>query len=153
MCIRDRSNIVALDGITGDVLWRSVAEEIAYGSPIQAEIHGKRQLIVRAWARVLGLDPQTGDTLWEEPTRGGSYTRDCATPIVVDDIVYTTNEFHGTMAIRITPSSEGWQVDRLWRSGGLAGGTATPIYHAGYLYGLHREGLSLIHISEPTRPY
>ena len=59
---------------------------------------------------------------------------------VVGGMVYLTNEFHGTLAVRVLQENGTWEAEKLYRTGALAGTTASPVYHNGYLYGLHKRG-------------
>ncbi|HVR74568.1 MAG TPA: PQQ-binding-like beta-propeller repeat protein, partial [Planctomycetota bacterium] len=131
---------LALDARTGKLLWRALDEEVTYTSPIFTVIHSVPQIVVRSWTRLAGLDPATGRVLWEHAAVTGGFTRDCATPVIAGDVIFFTNEFHGTIAVKVTREGDAWSAARLWRSGYLSGSTATPILHQGYLYGLHKKG-------------
>ena len=134
----DDGQFFALDADTGDVLWRALGETVAYASPVFATMEGEPQVIVRSWEYVRGLAIDDGRVLWEHEAPGKGMTRDCATPLVVGSVVYLSSRFHGTIAVRVGRSGDEWTVDRIYRSGGLACGTSSPLYHDGYLYGLHR---------------
>lgn len=136
-----KGQLVALDAGTGGLLWRALPEPIPYTSPVLATIHGMKQIIARSWQRVAGLDPKTGEVLWSHEFPVSSMTRDCATPLVVGDVVYLTNSYHGTLAVRVSPVEGGtWKAEKIYRSGALGGKMASPVYHDGYLYGLHKTG-------------
>jgi outer membrane protein assembly factor BamB len=131
--------LLALDAETGAVLWRAVEENISYASLVPATFHDKQQLIVRTWGRVLGVGTEEGKVLWEFPAPSGSHTRDCATPLVIGDFVYTTNPYHGTLAVHVSHNGDAWEAKKVWRTGSLAANTASPIYYEGRIYGLHRK--------------
>ena len=132
--------VIALDAVTGRVLWRAIEETVAYVSPVHARIHDKHQIVVRTWERIVGLDPQTGDILWQHEAESSGIRRDCATPLVVGDVIFVTNNFHGTIALRVVKLDDGsWHAERLYRTGALGGAMASPVYHHGYLYGLHKK--------------
>jgi outer membrane protein assembly factor BamB len=59
---------------------------------------------------------------------------------VVGDVVYFTNDYHGTIAVRVSRVGESWRAERVYRTGALAGRTASPVYLDGHLYGLHKRG-------------
>ncbi|MEM7232150.1 MAG: PQQ-binding-like beta-propeller repeat protein, partial [Planctomycetota bacterium] len=135
-----KGHFVALDAKTGDLLWRSVGETVTYASPAYATLDGQKQVIVRSWGFLRGLHPDDGSVLWEHAARGSGFTRDCGTPIIVGNLIYITSEAHGTVALRISRDGETWKAERVFRSGGLAGTTASPVFFEGHLYGLHRHG-------------
>jgi hypothetical protein len=132
--------ITALDARTGRLLWGALREPVTYTSPVVARIHGAEHLVVRTWERLVGLDPASGRELWSHAPRAAGMQRDCATPLVAGDVVYVTNNAHGTFAVQVRPTDSGLKAVRLWRSGGLAAKTASPVVHDGQLYGLHQSG-------------
>jgi outer membrane protein assembly factor BamB len=132
--------LLALDADTGELLWRQIDENVTYTSPVQATLHSQEQIIVRTWDRVVGLAPETGEILWAHEAIARNLARDLATPLVVGDVVYLTNDQFGTIAVRVGRDGDTWSAERLWRSGALAGQSATPVYFDGHLYGLHKSG-------------
>ena len=137
----ESGQLVALDAITGQLEWRALKESVTYTSPVLATLHGRPQIILRTWERLVGLDTDTGAVLWEHAAEAGGLRRDCATPLVAGQVIYITNNFHGTIAVRIDRTADGqWRAERLYRSGALSGGTASPVYRADHLYGLHKRG-------------
>ncbi len=134
-------HVIALDADTGELRWRAIEETVAYTSPVLARIHETEQLIVRTWQRIVGLNPDTGEILWEYAAESSGIRRDCTTPLVVGELVFVTNNFHGTIALRVLKGEDGGlSVERLYRSGALACTTSSPVYHDGHLYGLHKRG-------------
>lgn len=133
-------HFVALDARTGELLWRALEETVAYVSPVHARLEGQEQIVVRTWERVVGLRPDSGEVLWSHAARARGVRRDCATPLVVGDAVYVTNDFHGTIALRVSRDGDRWRSERVFRTGALGGRTASPVFHEGFLYGLHRKG-------------
>ena len=132
--------LVALDRHTGAVRWRTIEEPVTYTSPVFATLDGKQQVILRTWERVVGLEVTSGELLWSHEAEARSMTRDCVTPLVVDDIVYLSSRFHGTIAVQVSRHKDEWTAERLYRTGYFGCATSTPIHHDGHLYGLHRAG-------------
>jgi outer membrane protein assembly factor BamB len=138
---KSKGQLVALEAGTGRLLWRALPEPIAYASPVYASIAGVEQVVVRTWKRIAGIDPATGEVLWSFEASAGGIKRDCATPLVAGDVVYDTNDYHGTLALRISRGPDGaWQAGKVFRSGALGGAMASPVHHQGSIYGLHRSG-------------
>ena len=133
--------VVALDGDTGRLRWRAIEENVTYTSPVYARIHGMEQIVVRTWQRLIGLEPATGRILWEHAAKASGTRRDCATPLVVGDTIFVTNNVHGTIALRVLRRDDGtWTAERLYRTGALAAFMASLVYHEGHAYGLHKRG-------------
>ena len=99
--------VIALDADTGEPRWRAIEETVSYTSPVLARIHDAEQLIVRTWERIAGLDPDTGSILWEHQAEARDLRRDCATPLVAGELVFLTNHFHGTIALRVLRGADG----------------------------------------------
>ena len=59
--------VVAFDGETGAVAWRSADFDLAPGSPLLIDLDGRTQLIVLGQQEVVGLDPADGRRLWSHP--------------------------------------------------------------------------------------
>ena len=98
-------------------------------------------MIVRTCESLAGLRPEDGSVLWSHSTDCGIFKPDCATPLAVGSVVYHTSVLDGTIAVRIEKLTDGsWKAERAYRSGSLSCYTASPIYHEGHLYGLHKDG-------------
>ena len=137
---KESGSLVALDAESGELRWRALNETVSYTSPVYSRIHGVDQLVVRTWQRVVGIDPLSGRVLWEHEAVAEGMRRDCATPLVVGDVIYLSSEFHGTIAVRVSRLDDGtWAVDRLFRTGALAASTMSPVYAHGHLFGLHKK--------------
>ena len=138
---RGTGHFVALDAADGSVVWRALPETVSYPSPVLAKLWGDEQIVVRSWTRVVGLDPKSGAILWEHAAEASGFTRDCATPLVVGNVVFLCNDKHGTIAVEISRDATGaFSTTRLYRTGHLGSRTASPIFHEGFLYNLHHRG-------------
>ncbi len=134
-------SVVALDASDGSLVWRALPETVAYTSPAMMEVDGVPMLVVRSWERIVGLAPESGEILWQHAAVARGMRRDCASPVIAGNLVFVTNEYHGTIALQVSSNDDGaWQAERLYRSGGLAASTSTPVYVSGSLYGLHKRG-------------
>jgi outer membrane protein assembly factor BamB len=83
--------IVALDRITGKVVWKDERPSSAnYTSPIILHVAGRDQIILTGCDLVTGLDPLTGKKLWEIP---GS-TTECVTSTITDGrLIFTSGGY------------------------------------------------------------
>ena len=75
---------VALDKVTGRVVWKTSTGKAGYAASILARVGGKDQLIAFPAAGLVGLAPDTGEKLWEWK-HITPYDQNCATPILVGE--------------------------------------------------------------------
>lgn len=97
--------IVKMDKRTGEVVWRSFADEggmngSAFSSPVIAKIWGVRQLVVQAREKLAGMSLEDGQVLWEQkvPAFRGM---NIITPTIVGDLAFTTAYGGKTIGYRI----------------------------------------------------
>jgi len=89
------ASIVALDRLSGKVVWRTPGDPPGYGSFILAELGGARQIVGYDAISLGGWDPDTGKRLWRLlPEWEGDFN--VPTPIVVDGKILVTSENNGT---------------------------------------------------------
>ena len=86
----DKGAVVALDKLTGKVLWQSgdFTDGAQYASIISADLNGARQYIQLTMKSVVGLNSADGKTLWRADWPGR--TAVIPTPIQRDGLVYVS---------------------------------------------------------------
>src|SRR5262245_15374206 len=72
--------VVALDKISGKVIWKSLEDTAAHSSPVIIEARGTRQLVIWTRQSIASLDLATGKIYWRELFPGGDYNA-VATPV------------------------------------------------------------------------
>ena len=88
------ASIVALDTISGDVIWQTAGRPAAYSSFIVATFHGQRQLIGYDNKTLGGWDVETGRRLWElTPPLSNDFN--VPTPIQIGDQLFVATENNG----------------------------------------------------------
>lgn len=119
------ASVVALDRLTGEVLWSSSGEPPGYSSFILAALGGRRQIVGYDAVSLGGWDPETGERLWQlTPEWEGDFN--VPTPIVVGDRLLVSTENNGTRLYgfddrgRIVPQPLATSED-------LAPDTSTPV--------------------------
>ncbi|MEX0866988.1 MAG: PQQ-binding-like beta-propeller repeat protein [Pirellulales bacterium] len=97
-----KSYLVAHDKRNGNQRWiverdtgAAGEEGDSYTTPIFAEVHGRRQMIVMGGNQLDGYDPQTGRRLWFLPGLVGGRT--VTGPVFSDGFVYATRGMRGKM--------------------------------------------------------
>jgi len=152
--------VVAFDKKTGRELWQAGDQwGMSYASPIMAEVHGKRRLLVFAGGErdpavggLLVIDPESGKIETRFPFRGRRYESvNAANPVVFDNNVFLTTSYRtGCVLLNLEP---GGGYDITWKTKSLEAHFATPFYRDGFLYGLHgasKHGTSVVCINAKT---
>jgi outer membrane protein assembly factor BamB len=89
------ASIVALDPISGDIIWKSPGSPHAYSSFIVATLGGVRQLVGYDETSLGGWDIETGRRLWTlKPPHQGDFN--VPTPAAVEGRLLVTSENNGT---------------------------------------------------------
>lgn len=111
-----RSQILALDAGTGDVLWQADREETsAWATPLVVERNGRAQVITNASRRVRSYDLKTGEVIWECGGQVGNVT---PSPVSFRDHVICMSGYKGSVALSLPLDAEGdiTDSDRIaWR--------------------------------------
>ncbi|MBW8041843.1 MAG: PhnD/SsuA/transferrin family substrate-binding protein [Planctomycetes bacterium] len=89
------ASIVALDRLTGKVIWKTPGEQAGYSSFILAAFGNVRQIVGYDSISLGGWDPKTGKRLWKLlPDDEGDFN--VPTPIYIDGKLLVTTENNGT---------------------------------------------------------
>ncbi len=124
---------------TGRVVWRALDENVSYSSPIIANLVGVWQLVAMTGPRVVGLELATGKLLWSHAFQI-QYDESIATPVVSGDRVLVTGDGHPLTALEITAPAGRWNARVAWENDELTSYIASPVVHAGHVYGTHSAG-------------
>jgi outer membrane protein assembly factor BamB len=82
---QDDSFVVAFDGSTGEVLWKSERDELpTWGTPTVVAAESGPELVTNGARFIRGYDPRNGDELWR---LGGSSKITAPTPIAGDGFI------------------------------------------------------------------
>lgn len=129
----NEGSIVALDPATGDVLWSTQGEPPSYGSLIEAEIGGVRQIIGHDAVSLGGWDPESGRRLW---TLVPTYPKDfnVPTPNITGGRVIVATENNGTRLHRFGADGR-IEEQPAARFDDLAPDTHTPVIVGNRLFG------------------
>ena len=128
--------LAAFSKITGEMKWQSLQDRVSYSSPLGVTIAGVRQIVTLTRERLVGLGPGEGALLWSFPYAFMA-EYGIVTPTVIGDMVIVAGVERPTVAVRVERDPGGkFAATEAWRSD-LRGHMASPVAHAGHLYGLY----------------
>jgi outer membrane protein assembly factor BamB len=139
------ASVVAYDAESGDVVWRVVDDQAAYVAPMLAVLGGRRQLLVLAAARLMGLDLEAGELLWHFPWET-SNDINVAQPVVVDEthVFVSAGYGHGAALVELTPGGDTFEARAVWQNINMKNKFTSSVLHQGYLYGLDEAILACV---------
>ena len=106
---------MALNKLSGEILWEAEAENQAYMSPFTATVAGQKQIILGAAREMQGRSLKDGSLLWSVPWNI-NYNNNISQPVVIDEqhLFVSGGYGHGCgrlnaprKMVRLKPSSSG----------------------------------------------
>ncbi|MGZ0168785.1 MAG: PQQ-binding-like beta-propeller repeat protein [Planctomycetales bacterium] len=146
--------VVALNKLTGDVVWRSagVGDKAHYCSAVIVESHGVRQVITFTGgigskkspvspARVIGLDAETGDLLWSYD-KSANRTANVSTPLFHNNAVFSASAYGtGGGLARLTKSDDGFVAEPAYFESKIQNHHGGMVLVDGFIYGTGSNSL------------
>lgn len=113
------ASVLRLGADDGRIVWRSLEGEGgmmggAFSSPVIATLGGRRQLVVQTREELAGLELGTGQVLWRQPVKAFR-GMNILTPVIREDLIFTSTYGGGTRAYRMVHDSAGFRVEEAWR--------------------------------------
>lgn len=137
------SSTVALDKLTGNVVWKAGRDDASYGAPIAFENAGRTCV---ASFNVTGLvvrEAATGKEVARYPWKT-SYDVNATTPIVLENKIFIASGYSKGGALLQLDGSE---PTVLWQSKNMRNQLATSILWKGSLYGFDESALTCLNFS------
>jgi len=129
------TSLSAYDVATGEVRWSWGGDSPAYGSPIVADLGGRRQVILFTHSMMVGIARDNGELLWSRPFVTPSNTT-AQTPIIYDDMVIQAGRENGLTAFRVIPQGGEWRTEDVWHTDEASLHMTNGVAVNGVLYGL-----------------
>jgi outer membrane protein assembly factor BamB len=107
------AGVVCFEKQTGKILWRSQNDRASYAAPIIATLAGTKQLICFTVEGLIGLALEDGARLWRTSLKT-PYGRNCATPILIGDLVVVGSYRAGLVGTRVSRDGTTFKADRVW---------------------------------------
>lgn len=135
------ASLVALEPLTGKVLWKTPGQPASYGSLIVAMLGGKKQIIGHDASTLGGWDIATGQRLWTlKPKKESDYN--VPTPMVTGEHLVVTTENNGTRLYAFHADGK-IKPEPLAASMDLTPETHSPVIVGDHLYGVWRDMVCL----------
>ena len=131
---RTEGGLAAFDVGTGKRAWLMNQDGAAYGSPVAADIAGRRQVVTLLDSNAVGVDLPTGKLLWKAPFRV-EYEQNVVTPVVHGDLVVVSGWGQGTVGLRVA-AGDNVTASQAWKNEPEGMYLSSPVRNGDYLYGL-----------------
>jgi outer membrane protein assembly factor BamB len=126
-------SLIAFDLKNGEEKWRWQGSPPSSSSPIIAELHGVRQVVVLTRENLAGIEVSTGQQLWNYTIESNAQI---VTPIVFEDLVIFSAYRSPTTAVRIKKAGNVWSTEQAWSTNEITLYTSTPVLIGDKLFGL-----------------
>ncbi len=139
---------VAMDGQTGDEVWRTETFRSSHSSPVKIEIDDQPQLVFHGMFELIGVDPKNGKVLWKQLLRREAADNVSFTPIWDADrsqflISHGYCNF-GTQAIKLKNAAGRWRTSINWTNSRLQIVHTNAVLLGNILVGTKRPAATLI---------
>lgn len=146
--------VVKINKSDGQIVWKSMEDkggmmDSAFSSPILADIHGMRQLVVQTREDLAGLDLSTGSVLWqiEVPSFRGM---NILTPTIQNNSIFTSSYKNKSWLYEIQKDdpNQTWSAKESW-VGRSPAYMSSPVLIDNHLY-VHLQSQRLVCIDWST---
>lgn len=132
--------LAALRRDTGDIVWRvGRSSEPSYGSPLLAELNGKKQIVVGGTAKTSAYDPENGELLWSV---AGPAKTTANTPAVAGDVVISSGGYPQNGSLGVQVDANGRPGEIVWEARERIY-VPSPLAYDGKVYAVNDEGIGL----------
>lgn len=139
------ASIVALDKLSGKLLWKSQSDEAGYSSPIAFDLAGKRLLAVLTGEAALGLAAQNGELLWRYD-KVSNRTANIATPIFHNgQVFYSTDYGTGCALLKLDGGGGAVRADEVYFNRNMRNHYSSSVLIGEHLYGFSGTVLTAMH--------
>jgi outer membrane protein assembly factor BamB len=141
----------------GEAVWSWGTDAASYASPIEATIHGERQLVIVNENTIVGLAPESGELLWSHDWPRGmmASSAKAAQPSVIDGskIFVSASYGVGSLLFDVTKGEDGsFDTTLVWYSKNrMKTKFSTATVNGKYAYGLDEGFFACINIETGKR--
>ncbi len=130
---------------TGEPVWKTLTNKMAYVSPMRVSLAGQDQLLIVGGMEVFGLNPGNGNPFWMQ-SWPVAYDNNIAQPVIV-----ATNRFFvssgygaGCAVFELSKAHERFQVRTVWKNKSLKNKFSSSVLWENHLYGLDEDILTCL---------
>ncbi len=147
--------VAAYQALSGKPVWKALNDGGAYGSPMEVNLAGQRQVLVVTAKRAVGLAVADGRLLWEHPWVVAMNNRNIAQPVVLTSnrIFLSAGYGTGCEAVEIEKSGDGWSARTIWKNKLLKNKFTSSVYWRGCIYGLDEDVLTCLNAETGERQW
>lgn len=122
---------VALDKLSGKVVWSSGTEASGYSTPLVFDMNGTRAVALFTAQTLAAVDVATGRKLWSHPWKT-SYDVNAADPILFGDALFISSGYnHGCALVRFKDGAP----KLVWENKNLKNQINSSVHLDGFIYG------------------
>jgi outer membrane protein assembly factor BamB len=127
--------VVALDKLSGKVLWQSQSDEAGYSSPVAFDAAGSRKVVVFTGDGAIGLDLKNGQFEWRY-NKVSNRTANIATPIVHDGQIFLSSDYGtGCALLKLAVNGRSVTASEVYFNRDMRNHYSTSVLVGDYLYG------------------
>ncbi|MEI6233587.1 MAG: PQQ-binding-like beta-propeller repeat protein [Planctomycetota bacterium] len=127
--------VVCFNKNTGDVIWKSQDDMVAYAPPNVLTLAGTKQVVVFSAIALIGLNPADGKLLWRVPVKT-KFGRHVTAPMAIGDTVIVSSHMEGILGIKVSKEGDGFKAERIWTNKEAAINFASPVAFGEHIYGV-----------------
>jgi outer membrane protein assembly factor BamB len=134
------ASVVALDKLTGALIWKAGDDGAGYSSLVTLEHQGERAFVQFSDNHIIGRRMKDGSELWRQVWKT-SYGVNAATPILAGGDVFVSSGYGSGCALyKIGPSA----LTELWRNKNMRNHVNSCVLVDGFLYGFDEGELKCL---------
>ena len=134
------ASVVALDKLTGAVIWKAGDDGAGYSSLITCEHQGERAFVQFSDNNIIGRRMKDGSELWRQVWKT-SYGVNAATPVLADGEVFVSSGYGtGCAKYKIGASA----LTEVWRNKNMRNHVNSCVLVNGFLYGFDENELKCL---------
>lgn len=142
------ASIVALDKLSGKVIWKSQSDRAGYSSAVLQRIGNTQQAVFFTASRALGVDVKDGRLLWEYP-RVANRVANIATPVVKDNFVFLSSDYGtGAALLRLEPTGNGISASEVYFTQSMRNHHSSSVVVGDHLYGFSSAILTALRFAD-----
>lgn len=138
----EKASIVALDKMTGEVVWAAegTGDKAGYATPAVIEYGGLRMVVTMNQKAVVGVDADSGKLLFRHPHET-KYDVNALLPVFHDGQIFVASGYgSGAQMIKLTVDGKNVSTEQVWVNKKFDNHHGGVILQDGFVYGANARG-------------